>query len=213
MGWRRRGFTLVELLMVVAITTAGFVGLFSLQASTIRGMGNMVHMQRATALAENFIEQVRLEFSAWTPTQPLHHQTLFPHLAGLPTDDAAQAGVQTPGDGVDGGPGWVIGDTDGTTDRRVSAAGDPHPQGLNTGIRKALLAPDIEDVDQHFCLLYRLTWLQPNRVIRIEVEVSWPLEQANIDEFMACKMSAASRLSEVRSVTVTSTLMINLFKR
>ena len=98
---RRRGFTLVELLMVVTLTTVGFVGLFSLQASTIRGMGNMVRMQQATSLAENFIENLRLEFSSWTATQPLSNPSLFPHLAGLPTNDASQAGAQTPGDGVE----------------------------------------------------------------------------------------------------------------
>ena len=210
---RRRGFTLVELLMVVTLTTVGFVGLFSLQASTIRGMGNMVRMQQATSLAENFIENLRLEFSSWTATQPLSNPSLFPHLAGLPTNDASQAGAQTPGDGVEAGPGWVIGDRDGGEDRRVSAAGDAHPFGFNTGIRKATLAPDMEDADQHFCLLYRLTWLQPNRAVRVEVEVSWALEEANIDEFMKCKMSAASRLSEVRSITLTSTIIVNLFKR
>jgi prepilin-type N-terminal cleavage/methylation domain-containing protein len=162
-----RGFTLVELLMVVALTTTGFVGLFNLQAASIKGMGNMIRMTQATTLAENFISRLRLEFSAWTTTQPLSSGGLFPHLAGLPTDDGAQPGVQTPGDGIKDGPGWVIGDVDGGTDRRVSIAGDAHPLGYNTGTRQAMLVPDMEDEDQHFCLLYRLTWMRANRAIRV----------------------------------------------
>lgn len=209
----KRGFTLVELLLVVVLTTIGFVGLFDLQASSIRGMGNMVRMQQAVQLGENFIEQLRLEFSAWTPTESLNNPGLFPHLANLPTDDAARAGVQTPGDEVANGPGWVIADRDKGDDRRVSAVGDAHPGGFNKGLRLAMLNTDVEDADQHFCLLYRLTWLQPNRLIRVEVEVAWALQTADINAFMKCNTSAGSKLNEMRSITLTSTLAINVFKR
>lgn len=208
-----RGFTLVELLMVVAVTTIGFVGLFNLQATSIKGLGNMIRMAQATTLAESFISRLRLEFSSWTSTQPLTNGGAFPHLAELPTDDGAQAGIQTPGDGVQDAPGWVIGGIDGGSDRRVSIVGDAHPLGFNAGTRKAMLMPDMEDADQHFCLLYRLTWVRANRAIRVEVEISWPLPNANMIEFEQCNKAAASQLRSVRSITMNSTILVNIFKR
>ena len=210
---RGRGFTLVELLMVVGVSTVGFVSLFDLQAKSIRGMTNMVRMQRATLLAENFIENLRLEFSQWTPTENLDDPGKFPHLADLGTSDEAVAGGQTPGDNIEGGPGWVIGDARKSSDRRVPYAGDRHPLGFNDGLREAMISPGMEEDDQPFCLLYRLTWLQPNRAIRVEVEVSWPQSGADMTRFEQCNAIASSRLGEVRSVTVTSTILVNVFNR
>jgi len=210
---RARGFTLIELLMVVGVSTIGFVSLFDLQAKSIRGMTNMVRMQRATLLAENFIENLRLEFSQWTPTENLNDPDKFPHLADLGTSDEAVAGGQTPGDNVEGGPGWVIGDGRKGVDRRVPYAGDRHPQGYNDGLRAAMISPGMEEDDQPFCLLYRLTWLQPNRAIRVEVEVSWPQAGANMTRFEQCNSIASAHLDEVRSVTVTSTILVNVFNR
>ena len=210
---RARGFTLIELLMVVGVSTIGFVSLFDLQAKSIRGMTNMVRMQRATLLAENFIENLRLEFSQWTPTENLDDPDKFPHLADLGTSDEAVAGGQTPGDNVEGGPGWVIGDGRKGVDRRVPYAGDRHPQGYNDGLRAAMISPGMEEDDQPFCLLYRLTWLQPNRAIRVEVEVSWPQAGANMTRFEQCNSIASAHLDEVRSVTVTSTILVNVFNR
>jgi prepilin-type N-terminal cleavage/methylation domain-containing protein len=209
----KRGFTLVELLMVVGVSTIGFVALFDLQAKSISGMTNMVRMQRATLLAENFIETLRLEFSQWTPTEKLDNPDKFPHLADLGTSDEAYAGGQTPGDSIEGGPGWVIGDGRNNADRRVSYAGDRHPMGFNDGLRSAMISPGMEEDDQPFCLLYRLTWLQPNRAIRVETEVSWPMAGANMTRFETCSSIAASHLDEVRSVTVTSTILVNVFNR
>ena len=208
-----RGFTLAELLMVVGVSTMGFVALFDLQAKSVRGMTNMVRMQQATLLAENFIENLRLEFSQWTPTESLKGAQKFPHLANLGIDDAAIPGGKTPGDNVEGGPGWVIGDDRMGSDRRVPRAGDLHPSGYNAGIRMATISPGMEEDDQPFCLLYRLTWLQPNRAIRLEVEVSWPMDRADMKRFQQCDFSASTRLSEVRSVTMTSALLINVFNR
>ncbi len=210
----RQGFTLIELLIVVAVTTLGFVALFDLQASTLRGMASMRRMLEATMLAENFIETLRLELSAWTPGSNLGNPALFPHLSDLPTDASAQAGSQTTGDATgDLAPGWIIADQEASADRRVSMAGDLHPLDFNAGIRAAMLEPGMEDVQQPFCLLYRLTWLIPGAAIRAEVEVSWPLDTADMESFLLCDFNASTRLDQVRSVTLTSTLSTNLFHR
>ncbi|MGM0577014.1 MAG: type IV pilus modification PilV family protein [Myxococcota bacterium] len=209
------GFTILELLTVVVVSTMGFVALFGMQTATIRGMANTRHIVQATTLAENFIEQLRLEFMLWTtrPADSLSNTTTFPHLAGLPTGLAAAPGNQTPGDGIPNAQGWVIGDTQGGDDRRVSVVGDPHDFGWTDGIRQAMLSPGFEGVEQPYCLHYRLTWLLPRRAIRAEVEVSWPLETADMDAFVDCNQLAANNLGELRSITLTSTLAVNTFQR
>lgn len=210
-----RGFSLVELMITVSITTMGFVALLTLQTATLRGMSNTRHLIQATSLAENFLGQLQLEFMGWTenPGQGLSNTTNFPHLAGLPTDAAATAGATSSSDGVDNAPGWVNADTDGGDDRRVSVVGDRHPFGFNSGIRAAMISPGAEDIEAPYCMRYRLTWLIPQRAIRAEVEVAWPLENANLDNFLTCEEMASANLGELRSVTLMSTLAVNVFQR
>lgn len=212
---RARGFSLLELMITVSIATMGFVALLTLQTSTLRGMANTRHLIQATSLAENFLEQLRLEFMSWTdnPGQGLTNETYFPHLAGLPTDAAASVGATSTTSGVNNAPGWVNADRDNGDDRRVSVVGDPHPFGFNTGIRKAMISPGAEDIEQPYCMRYRLTWLIPGRAIRAEVEVAWPLENANLEGYLACEELASANLGELRSVTLMSTLSINVFQR
>jgi type II secretory pathway pseudopilin PulG len=211
---RPGGFTLVEVLIVVIVSTLGFVALFGMQVATLRGLANTRRIIEATNLAENFLEQLRLEFSAWTdePGGGLDDGGVFPHLAGLPAGPAAVAGGQTIGGEIAGAPAWIIGDAGAGTDRRVSVVGDQNGT-LNTGIRAAMLSPGSEEIEQPFCLHYRLTWLIPNRSIRAEVEVVWPLENANLEAFLDCAQLASAALGELRSVSLTTNLSVNTFLR
>jgi len=213
----RSGFSIIELLVVVVVTTIGFVALFELQAGSLRGMRNMRHMAEATNLAENFIERMRLEFSAWTPQSiaGLGDDAAFPRLAGLPTGNEAWAGAQTTSSvAIEGGPGWVIGSLDGE-DRRVSVAGDlDESLGFNEGLHSALVDQGIAgEAQQPYCLLYRLTWLIPSQAFRVDVEVSWPQDHADMNSFVQCDVIAANRLDERRSITLTTTIATNLFRR
>jgi prepilin-type N-terminal cleavage/methylation domain-containing protein len=213
-----RGFSIIELLIVVAVSTVGFVALFDLQAGTLRGMQNMRMTAEATNLAENFIERLRVEFMAWTDRADGQLDGMsFPHLAGLPVGNAVAPGAMTPGDGVDGGTGWVIAGADvgGGADRRVSVVGDVDTVlGTNVGLHQAMVDPGVAgEAQQPFCLLYRLTWLIPGQAIRVEVEVSWPLENAPMDTFMQCNQIAANQLHQARSVNLTTTLSANVFGR
>lgn len=207
------GFTLVELLLVVVVTTLGFVALHQMQMATLRGLANAKHIAEATNLGENFIEQLRLEFMAWTelPGEGLDDPAKFPHLKDLVTGAAAGVGAQTTGN-VTNATGWLIASEAGT-DRRVNRAGPPHVLGFNQGIRQAMVQKGFEGTDRPYCMHYRLTWLIPDRAIRAEVEVSWPMAQANMEAFARCENIAAGRLSEVRSITLNSSLVINVFQR
>ena len=76
-----------------------------------------------------------------------------------------------------------------------------------------MITHGFEGDEQPYCLHYRLTWLIVDRAIRAEVEVSWPLLDANIETFRLCNRLASDRLHDVRSVTLTSTLAVNTFQR
>ena len=213
-----RAFSLMELMVVIVVSTMGFLALFQIQISTLRGLANAKRIVEATNLAENFMEQLRMEFMSWTdqPGEGLD-SSRQPHLAGLQANGAA-AGTQTPGGEVTdagGAPvaGWVIGDEEGGKDRRISRVGDPHPFNYNTGIREAMITAGFESEEQPYCLHYRLTWLIQDRAIRAEVEVSWPQLEADMNAFIACDRLAADRLNDVRSVTLVSTLAVNTFQR
>lgn len=218
----RAGFTLLELLLVVAISTFGFMALARLQTASIRGMKTTSTMAAAVSLAENFIEDMRLEFSQWTPTRSLEQLGVnsVPHLAGLPTGGNVGAGAQTPGSGIPSAAGWVIGGETGAN-RLVPVAGDVRTLNnttgavvtLNAGIRAAMNDPNVPAADERFCLRYRLTWLVPGKAMRLEVEVSWPFSPIDLPTLSTCAYAAADRLNEVRSVTLTSALMINLFRK
>ena len=80
-------------------------------------------------------------------------------------------------------------------------------------LRKTANDPNVPAADEKFCLRYRLTWLVPGKAIRAEVEVSWPFNPLNLEVLSTCAYAAADRLGEVRSVTLTTTLMINLFRK
>ena len=220
--WSRRGFTLVELLVVVGISTAGFVALAKLQTTSIQGARGTASMDQAVMLAENFLEDLRLELSQWTSTssiQQLGPNTL-PSLAELPAGGNIGAGAQTPGDGIPGAPGWVIAGDQGQN-RLISIAGDlrtfDNVSGqqvtLNEGIRRAMTDPNIPTAGEKFCLRYRLTWLVPGKAIRAEVEVSWPYNPIDLQVLDTCAYFAAERLGEVRSVNLTTTIMTNLFRK
>ena len=211
-GRGQRAFTLIEVMLVVTVTTLGFVAMFDLQANSVRGLRNSKHMLEASTIAENFVEQMRLEFSEWTMTQPLN-PTQFPHLAELPTDGTVQLGQMTPGGSVEGGQGWVIAGSEMNEDRRVGLAGPTHPFGYNSGVKGALIEEELEDTALTYCLLYRLMWLVPNRALRLEVEVQWPLEHTDMDSFVTCSKNAANQLDQVRSVTLTDVIAVNHFRR
>ncbi len=208
---RRAAFTVSELLIVVAVSTVGFVALADLQTSTIHGRAEMQKMLQAVNLAEMFLDDLRLEFSRWTPAQQLT-PGLFPHLADLPVGPTVGAGAQTIGSGVKSGPGWISVEYQGGSDRRVSLVGDVHPLGYNAGIYKAINFVGFSA--DPFCLFYRLTWLNPGETIRAEVEVAWAFHHANQDEFQTCDTLTHAQLDRARNVTMTTTLNYNrVFRR
>ncbi len=65
-----RGFSLIEILVAVVVSSIGFAAVFALQLSTMKGNVSAREQAAAITLAESGMEQLRAEAYAWTPAQP-----------------------------------------------------------------------------------------------------------------------------------------------
>ncbi len=206
---RVAGFTLVELLVVVSLTTIGFVAILNLQLGTIRGVGSARGMQGALGLAEHVAQTMRHEALLWTPSSPaLAGNTAFTFLGKAP--ETTEAGTASE---------WLVGylPANGTlTDARVTSIGSHNPEvvldgtihGYDAGIRT-----ELGSLDTNYCVHYRLTWLVPNMLLRADIRVSWARANANFDTYQLCPVNMADRLDEVQSVSMPVTVLRNVFLR
>ncbi|MBT9559417.1 MAG: hypothetical protein IV100_25535 [Myxococcales bacterium] len=194
------GFTLAELLVVVTLSTIGFVAIMNLQLGTIRGVGSARGMQNALGIAEHVAMAMRQEAIEWTPASPaLSSISTFTFLKNAPdTTDAGSAGP------------WLIGYQDTAApaaDARISPGGASPT--LDAGIRGDLGT----DIDRNFCVHYRLTWLVPNMLLRADIRVSWTRPTANSANYQACPVTMIDRMDEVQSVSLPVTILRNVFVR
>lgn len=67
---RARGFTILEILIAVVLTTVGFAAVFALQIGTVQGNTSAREVTGAVALGERFVEALRREAHAWTQANP-----------------------------------------------------------------------------------------------------------------------------------------------
>ena len=76
-----RGFTLIELMIAMALSMVGLLGLLALQTSAIRGNGLSRNFQEATALAQDKLEERMTvpwaNLTAGTTTDPSPVATIY----------------------------------------------------------------------------------------------------------------------------------------
>lgn len=63
---RREGYTLIEVMMAVAVMTAGAIGIMALQQATIRGNLEARQVATATQLASTWIERLQRDAVGWS---------------------------------------------------------------------------------------------------------------------------------------------------
>ena len=199
MSKRRKGFTMIELLVVIVVTTIGFIALLNLQIGTLRGLANARNQQGALILADHVGQTMRMEAMQWTPTSSaLATFTSFRFLKNAPT--TLTEGATS---------GWLIAyKKPGLTDIRVGVVGnDGDPKGYDTGVFK-----EVGDaVNAHYCVHYRLTWIIPDLLLRADVRIMWPRDRANFTAYRQCPVGMEQRLEDINQVTVPITLIRNVF--
>lgn len=198
------GFSLVEILIVIVITTVGFLTLINLQIGTLRGVGTSKSMMQAINLSEHFIETLKTEALVWTGDPAVLHQNaiMFPYLRATPLN--TESGQTSD---------WVKAYDSSKTDRRVGPLGNTtaaSPFLLNDG---GILLEVPPERDKKFCLAYRLTWIVPGYLMRADVRAMWLRNEADFSLYQTCDPGARpwEDLSNVSSITVPGTIMRNVF--
>lgn len=200
---RRRaasGFSLSEILVVLALTTIGFIAIINLQIGTLEAVTTARNMTEATNLAEHVIELIRSDAIEWTADGDTVDATRFPYLNVAGT---AAAG---------GGSGWVLATLSPDTDRRVGSLGDAfRDEERNTGILNEFPA----DRNKRFCVFYRLQWIVPDYLLRADVRVLWMRGRLTQTAYRDCSILNPANMfndfSQVSSVTIPATVMRNVF--
>jgi prepilin-type N-terminal cleavage/methylation domain-containing protein len=188
-----RGYTLIEVLITMAISMIGFVAILDLQTSSLRGVSTSRDTTTAIHLAEHFIEQVRGTSLGCVPG------TNSTACAFLPT---------APGEGE-----WLV-YTEGTAsndDNMLSPAG-PDPDGIDSGLATEMGV----DIRRMYCIQHRSAWIVENQLMRLDTRVLFPKGTTNMVEYAKCELDliplpfSADPL-EVGLITLSTSIPIQLF--
>lgn len=101
---KEKGFTLIEVLIAIAILSFGILAVASMQSSALLGTGKSNSVTQANAVAMDRLERLMsLPLSTWVGayTPPYTGDDLFPLYTNLP---AAPASVQSVGFAIADGP-------------------------------------------------------------------------------------------------------------
>jgi type IV pilus assembly protein PilV len=150
---RQRGYTVVELLMALAVFAVGVSGIISMQKVTVAANGDARHLALATHIAQSWLDELAAEAGQWNDTDDFDD-----------TDWLSQAGAE---DGPAGS--WFRPAYD--DDRQFGPAFD--------ALGGAVAPADIPDAAQ-FCTDLRFRWLagqtavkRGGGLLRAEVRVFW----------------------------------------
>lgn len=202
---RRRdaGYSLVEVMVVIAVTIVGFLALTSLQASILKANENSWNITSAVALARHVQETIRMEGLQW-------YNDSFDGIGGVAQERfryLKHVGVPAAGTGSD----WL--------DAEFYAAGTDFQLVNQLGNQGAYDAGALQEVrndrGRRYCVRYRLTWIVPNYLIRTDVRVLWVRHEGRAGLYDACPMTGADTMEnhpeDVFSISIPATVMRNVF--
>jgi len=145
----RAGYTLVEVMMAVAVMTVGAVGIIALQVAATHGNIEAREMTTASTSARTWIERLKRDGLNWTQGG-----------AGVAAADLARTNylLAVPAAGTEGA--WFRPNIDADFPNDSYA--------FDHFGRDTTVAGDIR-----FCTHVRLSWLYPGQAIRADVRVWW----------------------------------------
>lgn len=154
---RRDGFTLIEVMMAIAIMTVGAVGIMALQQAATRGNAEARQLTTGTELTRTWLERIRRDSLRWTASLSADGTALQPtsYLRNLPPV---------------GTTGWITPiDLTGAESYAFDYLGN------DTTI----------DADKHYCTHLRMTWIVVGDTARVEARTFWP-KRGNAGVFDDC---------------------------
>lgn len=183
---KRSGYTLIEVMMAIAIITASSVALLGLEEIVVRGNMDARQTTTATTIVRNTLELLRLDALYWTQSYPSAGTVTWGtgargFLRDAPTAASAVA------------PAWApFGQT---------AAAPEHAYNYQ-GIVTTTAA------DMFYCVETRYAWVYPGQALRADVRVWWvrPGALVNAAAFAGCPTQGlvlnAASLHAVQGSTV-----------
>ena len=184
---RNGGYTIVEVMVTVAVATLGFIAVVDLQSSSLRGLTNARNTTVAIHQAEHFIEMVRAETLQCTPSVGM------PECDFLPKD--------TVGDSFR---------TYGTTADNFLPPAESL-QRISQGITREIPTSR----QRQLCIQYRSTWVIQNRVMRLDTRVLWPYENTDLSNYFTCSTapipSPTSGQVLTWLITMSTTITVEMF--
>ena len=203
-GRHDRGYTLVEVMVVIVITIVGFLAMTHLQTSVLQADQNSWNAAGAVELARHLQETIRMEAVQWTnDSQALAggvNQANFLYLKNVGAPIAGQ------------GSGWL----DAGFYPVDTAFALVNQLGYQPTYDAGALAVIPQGRNQRYCVRYRLTWLVPNFLIRADVRVLWVRHEGKAGNFDSCPgpdgaTSMEAHTEDVFSISFPSTVMKNVF--
>jgi prepilin-type N-terminal cleavage/methylation domain-containing protein len=159
----QRGYTVVEVMMALAVLSIGATGVIAMQKATLLGTTNARDLATATAIASSWLERLRVDGLRWRadPTSNLSSMNTPQGPVWLSVVQNDFPNVVNP-EGV-----WIAPST------AANASGTPAGSWLLAQNGSDVVGADNgNNVEQGFCTNIRITQLLPN-LIRAEVRVYW----------------------------------------
>lgn len=143
MKQRAKGFTLIEVMIALAVMTVGAMGIMGLQRATMRGNAEARELTVATDVTRKWVERLRRDSLTW-------------NLQGMPPGTYLSQ-IGAPGTV----PAWIVPPVP-----PAPATESPATDYLGNDV-----PPDSPDVA--FCTHVMLSWVAPNNMIRADVRTWW----------------------------------------
>jgi prepilin-type N-terminal cleavage/methylation domain-containing protein len=184
---RRAGYTLIEVMMAIAIITASSVALVALQEIVIRGNMDARQTTTATTIARTTIELLRLDALYWTQSYPSAGSVMWGtgargFLRDAPTAASASANA------------W---NRFGATAVAVEHAYDYQGNVTNT------------NADMFYCVESRYAWVYPGQALRADIRVWWVRtgQLINAAAYAGCPLQGANlNIVDLHSLQATTVL-------
>lgn len=180
----RSGYTMVEVMMAMAILTAGAAGIFALQQAATNGNMEAREMTIATSVARTWLERLKRDALYWNTgasTAAVLPLARTRYLLNVPAVGTAPAWM-TPAAFVDS-----------------RASFDHYGREIALG------------ADVRYCAQYRLEWVNVGQAIRADVRVWWHrrgrVNAAAANLYPNCGVGAEANIGNdlrVRSVTAST---------
>lgn len=169
---RRGGYTLIEVMMAIAIITASSVALLGLQEIVVRGNMDARQMTTATTIIRNTFELLRLDALNWTQSYPSAGTVVWgTNARGFLRDAPTAAGAAAPA--------WA---PFGSAINAIEHAYDYHGR------------PTAVPADMFYCVETRYAWIYPGQALRADVRVWWVRTSSltNAAAFAGCPTQGAT---------------------